>query len=133
MAQPAPTGPTLLLRPLILMCYSTFYLFPTIFDLLRNFQFSTFFNIDEFKDEWFARFWTFFGPKSRDLAAGSVTPLLSNHAKGVCLDIGPGSGQWLSLFAKANNPGITKIYGVEPNVGLHKPLRENAIKAGISQ
>lgn len=58
-------------------------------------------------------------------------PLLQNNASGVCLDIGPGSGEWLYLFARAENPAITKIYGVEPNADLHKYLRANAIKAGL--
>lgn len=129
----AQHGPTLLLRPLILISYSLFYLVPTIFSLLVNLQFKTFFDIDEFKDVWFARFWTFFGPRSRDGVAPVVIPLLENNARGVCLDIGPGSGQWLSLFAKAKNPSITKIYGVEPNKGLHPLLRESAVKAGLGQ
>ena len=63
--------------------------------------------------------------------APAVMPLLQNHAKGVCLDIGPGSGQWLYLFGKANNPDIKKIYGIEPNPGMHKALKQNAIDAGL--
>ena len=98
-----------------------------------NLQFKTFLSIDDFKDTWFARFWAFFGPKSREMAAPAVMPLLSNNARGVCLDIGPGSGQWLTLFAKANNPQITKIYGVEPNTELHPMLRESAVKAGLGE
>lgn len=65
------------------------------------------------------------------MAAPAVMPLLQNHARGICLDIGPGSGMWLSMFARANNPDITKIYGIEPNVGLHPLLKENAKKAGL--
>lgn len=68
---------------------------------------------------------------SREGAAPAVMPLLQNNARGICLDIGPGSGEWLYLFAKANNKDITKIYGVEPNKGMHKTLRENAVKAGL--
>ena len=124
-------GPTNLLRPLLLIWYSTQYFFITVFQLATSFQFSTFLSIDDFKDEWFARFWGFFGAKSREMAAPAVMPLLENHARGVCLDIGPGSGMWLHLFARANNPDITKIYGVEPNVGLHGDLRANAAKAGL--
>lgn len=113
------------------MSYSAYYLVPTAISLILNFQFSTFFHIDEFKDAWFARFWAFFGPRSRDMAAPFVMPLLQKNAKGVCLDIGPGTGQWLYLFKKASNPDITKIYGIEPNPGMHKALRENAVKAGL--
>jgi SAM-dependent methyltransferase len=134
---PPPTtqqnGPLNLLRPLLLMSYSLAYLVPTVAQLVSNFQFKTFFDIDEFKDVWFARFWAFFGPKAREVAAPFVMPLLQNNARGVCLDIGPGSGQWLYLFQRANNPEITKIYGIEPNPGMHKALRENAVKAGLGK
>lgn len=126
-----PAGPLNLLRPLLLLSLSAFYLIPTIFNLLINLQLSTFFSFSDFKDAWFARFWVFFGPRSAQMAAPNVMPLLSNAAKGVCLDIGPGSGQWLYLYGKANNPSITKIYGIEPNPGMHKELRENAVKAGL--
>nr|POF13981.1 methyltransferase-like protein 7a [Quercus suber] len=80
---------------------------------------------------WFARFWAWFGPRSRAYVAPNVIPLLSSTASGVCLDIGPGTGQWVHLFAVAENPAITKIYGVEPNVGMHAELRANAVKAGL--
>jgi hypothetical protein len=127
----ATNGPLNLLRPLLLMCYSAYYLPLTIFSLLINFKLAPFRSIDDFKDAWFAKFWAFFGPLSREMAAPAVMPLLQNHAKGVCLDIGPGSGQWLYLFARADNPQITKIYGIEPNLELHPMLKENAKKAGI--
>lgn len=136
-SKPAPAvttqenGPLNLFRPLLLMSYSLYYLIPTIIGLILSFEFKTFFSIDGFKDAWFARFWAFFGPRSREVAAPVVMPLLQKNARGVCLDIGPGTGQWLYLFQRANNPDITKIYGVEPNRGMHKALRENAVKAGL--
>lgn len=126
-----PASPLNLLRPLLLLSYSAFYLIPTIYESILNFNFKVFQSFDNFKDAWFARFWTFFGPKSRQFAEPSVMPLLKNAASGVCLDIGPGSGEWLYLFGKANNGGITKIYGVEPNIGMHAQLRESAVKAGL--
>ncbi|KAK3680188.1 hypothetical protein LTR78_000565 [Recurvomyces mirabilis] len=58
-------------------------------------------------------------------------PLLQNSATGICLDIGPGTGQWVYLFARASNPSITKIYGVEPNKAFHAELRRNAVEAGL--
>ena len=131
MSEPQQNGPLNLLRPLLLLSMSAYYIIPTVISLILNFQISTFFHLDDFKDAWFARFWAYFGPLARDFAADSVMPLLQNHARGVCLDIGPGSGQWLYLFQKANNPDITKIYGIEPNPGMHKALRENAVKAGL--
>ncbi|KAI7183564.1 hypothetical protein D0869_04530 [Hortaea werneckii] len=130
--QPAQqASPLNLLRPLLLLSYSAFYLIPTIYESILSFNFKVFQSFENFKDAWFARFWTFFGPKSRQFAEPSVMPLLKNAARGVCLDIGPGSGEWLYLFGKANNGGITKIYGVEPNIGMHAQLRESAVKAGL--
>ncbi|KAF2772949.1 S-adenosyl-L-methionine-dependent methyltransferase [Teratosphaeria nubilosa] len=136
MSQPAPTtsevaGPVNLLRPLLLLSYSAYYIFPTVIDSILSLNLAVLTSVSEFKAAWFARFWVWFGPRSRDNAAGSVLPLLQNSAKGVCLDIGPGTGQWLYLFSRANNQEITKIYGVEPNRGMHKQLRENAVQAGL--
>lgn len=130
-ASTAEAGPMNLLRPLMLLMFSAYYIIPTIIESILAFNFMPFRSWENFKDAWFARFWAFFGPRSRDGAAPAVMPLLQNAARGVCLDIGPGTGQWLYLFAKANNKDITKIYGVEPNVGMHPKLRENAIKAGL--
>lgn len=124
-------GPLNLLRPLLLLSYSAFYIIPTIYESIIHFNFKPFRSFDDFKDAWFARFWSFFGPKSTEFAAPNVMPLLKHAAQGVCLDIGPGNGQWLHLFGKANNSAITKIYGVEPNVGMHAELRASAVKAGL--
>ncbi|KAK0264366.1 hypothetical protein B0A54_06335 [Friedmanniomyces endolithicus] len=128
---PQPSGPLNLLRPLLLLSYSAYYILPTLLALLSTLNLTPLLSPSAFKDAWFARFWAFFGPLSREFAAPSVMPLLQNSARGVCLDIGPGSGQWLYLFARANNSEITKIYGVEPNVGMHAELRVNAVKAGL--
>jgi SAM-dependent methyltransferase len=133
MAPPPPqeSGPLNLLRPLLLLSYSAFYIPHTLFNLVTTANLKPLTNFSSFKDHWFARFWTWFGPRSREAAAAKVTPLIQNNARGVLLDIGPGSGQWLFLFARAMNPSITKIYGVEPNAGLHAELRANAVKAGL--
>ncbi|KAH9828876.1 Methyltransferase domain [Teratosphaeria destructans] len=136
MSKPAPTtsevaGPLNLLRPLLLLSYSAYYIFPTLIDSILSLNLAVLTSVSQFKQAWFARFWAWFGPRSRDNAAGSILPLLQNSARGVCLDIGPGTGQWLCLFSRANNQEITKIYGVEPNRGMHKQLRENAANAGL--
>ncbi|CAK3799995.1 S-adenosyl-L-methionine-dependent methyltransferase [Lecanosticta acicola] len=130
-AQVEQSGPLKLLRPFILLSWSGYYIIPTIINLLLTFNLTPFSSPSKFKDEWFARFWVFFGPKSRDVAGPKVVPLIHNNATGVCLDIGPGTGQWLDLFARAANPDITKIYGVEPNKGMHSDLRTNAVRAGL--
>ncbi|KAI5357721.1 Putative S-adenosyl-L-methionine-dependent methyltransferase [Septoria linicola] len=125
------SGPLHLLRPFLLLSYSAYYIIPTIIDLLLSFHISALLSFSQFKDHWFSKFWAFFGPRSREYAAPAVLPLLEKSAIGVCLDIGPGTGQWLSVFGRADNPTITKIYGVEPNHGMHKALRESAVKAGL--
>ena len=130
--QPAEAGPLNLLNPLILLSKAAYYIPHTILNLLLTFNIHALTHFSSFQDHWFARFWTYFGPLSRENAAPKVMPLIQNNASGICLDIGPGSGQWLYLFAKAKNPDIKKIYGVEPNVGLHADLRASAVKAGLS-
>jgi SAM-dependent methyltransferase len=128
---PQESGPLNLLRPLLLLSYSAFYIPHTIFNLVTSLDFAPLTNPSAFKTHWFARFWLWFGPRAASLAATKVTPLIHNNAHGVLLDIGPGSGQWLFLYARALNPNITKIYGVEPNEGLHAELRANVVKAGL--
>ncbi|KAM0722417.1 hypothetical protein Q7P37_001858 [Cladosporium fusiforme] len=128
---PQPSGPFTLLRPLYLLFCSGWYIPHTIVNLITSFNLQPLASFSDFKDHWFARFWTWFGPRSRNNAAAKVMPLLQNNARGVILDIGPGTGQWLYLFAQAMNPEIRKIYGVEPNAGLHSQLRANAVKAGL--
>ncbi|KIW25245.1 hypothetical protein, variant [Cladophialophora immunda] len=53
-------------------------------------------------------------------SATLVPPLLS-RTHGVVLDIGPGSGSYVSLFS--DNPNISAVYGAEPTPGLHAPLQ----------
>jgi hypothetical protein len=129
---PQESGPLNLLRPLLLLSYSAFYIPHTLFNLVATANLKPLTNFSSFKDHWFARFWTWFGPRSREAAAAKVTPLIQNNARGVLLDIGPGSGQWLFLFARAMNPSITKIYGVEPNAGLHAELRSWGLRGVCS-
>lgn len=129
------SGPFNLLRPLLLLFYSAIYLIPTITSLLLSHNFSVLLSPSRLQTAWFARFWSFFGPRSRDNAAASVVPLLQHSARGVCLDLGPGNGQWVHLFARAVKGAtmpITRIYGVEPNAGMHAELRRNVVAAGLS-
>jgi SAM-dependent methyltransferase len=66
---------------------------------------------------------------------------------GVVLDIGPGLGYWVDLYARTDVPlknedggmrkregkgkGIAKVYGVEPNAQSHSGLRQRANAAGL--
>lgn len=73
-------------------------------------------------------------------------PRRDNHATGVVgtvLEVGPGSGNWVSQFSDRgltddNNDndqqgrrGVTRVIGVEPNVGLHPALRASIAEAGL--
>lgn len=124
-------GPINLLYPLRILALSAFYLIPTLWSLLLSFDVKRLTSIEEFKDAWFAKFWAFFGPRSAEVGASAVLPLLRHNAKGVCLDIGPGSGQWLPCYSKVDSPEITKIYGVEPNPGMHAALRAKIREVGL--
>lgn len=90
-----------------------------------------------FQDLWFAQLWKTYGPAYAANGGSQVSPLIAVHARGVVLDIGPGAGNWIHLF---NNPAaltgdkknrITKIYGIEPNVGHHSSLRQKITEAGL--
>lgn len=53
------------------------------------------------------------------------------HLRGTVLEVGPGTGMWVSLFADTQL-SISKIYGVEPNNDVHKELRQRVVAAGLS-
>ena len=56
-------------------------------------------------------------------------PKLIAKANGTVLEIGPGSGNQLPRYDISK---IDRIYGVEPNAGLHDALRSNIKKHGLS-
>ncbi|KAL8954708.1 MAG: hypothetical protein Q9193_007126, partial [Seirophora villosa] len=56
-------------------------------------------------------------------------PGLVASASGTVIEIGPGSGNQVGRYDLAK---VTKIFGIEPNRGLHEKLRENVKKAGLS-
>ncbi|PQE23403.1 methyltransferase domain-containing protein [Rutstroemia sp. NJR-2017a WRK4] len=80
------------------------------------------------KDAWFANFWGKVGPEVRKTASVNAGPLIQ-QARGVVLDIGPGSGEWLHVFDKSR---VTKIYGVEPNRDHYAVLRRRIEEAGLT-
>jgi cyclopropane fatty-acyl-phospholipid synthase-like methyltransferase len=59
----------------------------------------------------------------------TAIPALVSEASGVVLEIGPGLGSQLSRYDTSK---ITKVYGVEPNIDLHKSLRENVKASGLT-
>jgi hypothetical protein len=117
-----------LLDPLHFILLSAFFLPITIFHLLTTTQFSVLLSPSKLKDAWFARFWSFAGPVTRENAIPRVRPLIS-QARGVVLEIGPGSGEWVGLYDKEK---VTKIYGVEPNRDHHELLRKRVKEAGLT-
>ncbi|RDL37630.1 uncharacterized protein BP5553_05063 [Venustampulla echinocandica] len=116
-----------LVKPLYFMLLGTSYLPRTIISLLANFQLRAFISPSAFKDAWFAQFWRYFGPVARERAAPKVIPLLA-QAYGTIIDVGPGSGEWVSHFDREK---VVKIYGVEPNKDHHPLLRERIKAAGL--
>ncbi|KAG0645165.1 hypothetical protein D0Z07_9286 [Hyphodiscus hymeniophilus] len=117
-----------LIDPWHFMCFSASYLPVTIFNLLITLQFSVLLSPSKLKDAWFARFWGRVGPETRENAIPRVRPLIS-QARGVVLEIGPGSGEWVNLYDKEK---VTKVYGVEPNRDHHELLRRRVKEAGLS-
>lgn len=108
-----------LLDPWIFLSLSASYLPRTILSLLRQRRFLALLGgpllSNDFQSVWFGHFWSWAGPQVRSNAEANVVPLLEGrvvkgevvpkseaHAPGVggvVLEIGPGSGMWVSLFS----------------------------------
>lgn len=63
----------------------------------------------------------------RELEENRV-PKLVSQASGIVVEIGPGSGNQLSRYDASK---VTKIYGIEPNAGLHEKLRARVKEAKL--
>ncbi|KAI1952969.1 hypothetical protein LOZ57_001053 [Ophidiomyces ophidiicola] len=93
--------------------------------------------MSQIRSEAFAKFWIEFSGARSPEAATEAEPVGSNAllppllatAKGVILDIGPGTGTQTPLFT---NPGIKVIYGAEPTQDLHADLQAKAERCGKS-
>ncbi|KAH6674245.1 S-adenosyl-L-methionine-dependent methyltransferase [Halenospora varia] len=116
-----------LVDPLRFMCLAAAYIPGTVISLIAGRKIGTLLSPSAFKDAWFARFWGVYGPLNRENSSPNVAPLIA-QAHGIVLDIGPGNGEWVSLFDKEK---VTKIYGVEPNVDHHVGLRKRIQEAGL--
>ena len=123
---------TTLLEPLQFILLSLSYLPRTFLTIISHpsQNISALFHWHTFQDLWFATLWQTWGPTFAEQGSPQVSPLISAHAKGVVLDIGPGAGNWIHLFTDAK--GVSKIYGVEPNIGHHAALRQKIKQAGLS-
>lgn len=98
-------------------------------------QFQDLLNAKQLRDEAFSRFWLGFSgqpvpPPDQLVGSAALVPPLLALATGDVLEIGPGSGGHLRYFNR--NPDIYRMYGAEPNVGLHEELRKQAALAGLA-
>ena len=59
----------------------------------------------------------------------TAVPGLVSRASGVVLELGPGTGGQVSRFDRSK---IAKVYGIEPNVGLHAQLRQRIEDLGLT-
>ncbi|ESZ90681.1 hypothetical protein SBOR_8928 [Sclerotinia borealis F-4128] len=114
--------------PVGFLIISLTYLPGTILFLLTSFNVTALSSVDRIKDAWFARFWAVHGPLVRENASENAEPIIK-EARGIVLDIGPGSGEWLHVFDKSK---VTKIYGVEPNRDHYDGLRKRIKDAGLT-
>jgi SAM-dependent methyltransferase len=96
------------------------------------------------------------------VSAGKIseTQVVGVPASGSVIEVGPGTGMWVGLFAEPsildsgsgrdsngngngtedvvrrrkggeNEAGVTHVYGVEPSVDMHPQLRANIVRAGL--
>lgn len=138
-----------LLDPWLFMFQSLTYLPSTILRLIVAGNYSALVSPSQLQSAWFSSFWSVAGPNVRDTAESRVVALFegrvtngkiftgssevgsSQSLRGMVLEIGPGTGMWVSLFADTHFP-ISKIYGVEPNRDVHHELRRRVVAAGLS-
>lgn len=145
-----------LLDPWLFLLYSLAHIPLTIVHLVRtNTLLTTLLHPSRFQSAWFSTFWATAGPGIRDMAEERVIPLLEGSVVdgqvvqfdgadgqqqqrgvyGTVLEVGPGTGMWVPLFAKlhfsSDRARITRIYGVEPNPDVRPTLKQNVAAAGL--
>jgi SAM-dependent methyltransferase len=122
----------MLWKPWYLMLITLTFIPQTLLKIFCQGQFGTLVSWHAFRDAWFANTWAVLGPQ---LAEGSarVVKELQSRSRGVVLDIGPGAGDWVHLYSNPakGGGGVTKIYGVEPNLDQHASLRRKVREAGL--
>lgn len=142
-----------LVDPWVFMLKSLAHLPSTILRLLIAGNFSALLSPSRVQTAWFGSFWSVAGPGVRETGKARVVPLLEgrvkhgkvlpksdktveeggNRLRGTVLEVGPGTGMWVSLFAdiQLTSP-VLKIYGVEPNRDVHHELKQRVVAAGLS-
>jgi SAM-dependent methyltransferase len=142
------------------MAIALSYLPSTLLTALVTRDFSTLLSPTRLRAAWFGRFWAVVGPLVRANAEAKVIPLLQGRVthgvipppsptptnttpsdqpqphpavSGTVLEVGPGSGMWTSLFTPAHLPAIRKVYGIEPNTGVHPLLAAQVAAADLEE
>ncbi|OAL28037.1 hypothetical protein AYO22_03064 [Fonsecaea multimorphosa] len=115
-----------LLEPSFLLVPSAISFITTAFQFyILQFNLPTASNFKTVRDDAFSKFWTKVtapvDPPPPPQGSATLIPPLLSRAHGVVLDIGPGSGTYVSLFS--DNPNISAVYGAEPTPGLHSTLQ----------
>jgi SAM-dependent methyltransferase len=158
-------------NPWLFMGTSLSYLPGTLARLIMAGDFGTLTSWPRLQSKWFGAFWAWAGPNVRSGGEVRVIPLLEGRASGghvmetpvgtpvsgVVLEVGAGSGMWVSLFGNRKLPSsstaapsdgqsnnlrqragknqlaskITRVYGVEPNSSVHDELRRNVAAADL--
>lgn len=134
-------------QPLIFIAAALAFLGVTIIKLVLARDWSTLTSVPKFKDAWFGTMWNTVGGKVREAHGANVIPLLQGKVRagikteapkhpgvhGVVLEIGPGTGNWVSCFSDNTLGGgkVDKVYGVEPNPDLHLGLSKTVKAAGM--
>jgi SAM-dependent methyltransferase len=137
------------------MFMSLLYLPGTIWKFLKAGDVLSIFVWSRLQHSWFSAFWGWAGPRIRESNGPRITALLDGRVtnartvnesvtppvSGIVLDIGPGAGYWVDLYARTeslkgspsrtSDARITKIYGLEPNHALHTNLIERVRDAGL--
>ncbi|KXH50340.1 methyltransferase [Colletotrichum simmondsii] len=158
-----------LVGPWMFLLNAFSYLPPTILRLFREGDYAALTTPSRVQDAWFSAFWAWLGPNIRVGRSDMMVALLEGRVtdgkvveepvhppvSGVVLEIGPGSGMWVDIFAKGRDSdekkkaadaaagmarggvrrrvaeGVTRVYGIEPNTEAHPALRKNVQAAGL--
>lgn len=110
-----------LMDPWLFMWEAVKRLPPTLLRLVKERQWRVLLSWSKFQSAWFGTFWKWAGPGVRETGEAKVVPLLEGRVHrgqilddpvivaavngtdagigGTCLEIGPGSGMWVSLFS----------------------------------
>ena len=135
-----------LLDPLIFLALSVSYLPRTIQRLLSTDGLLALSSWSTIQGAWFNSFWGDAGRRIREGNDARIVALLQGRVSGgqvvddiasqplggTVVDVGPGVGFWVDVFATFNQiPGKMRVLGVEPSTGAHEELRRRVRETGL--